>query len=276
MNRSNSLFISLAVTALLVSSCRRDNDFQTDNDTSGARDNALAEGSFEEIQSIADQAEQGNLANYRDTDDTIYLGCATVIRDTTTNPKTITVDFGTVNCTCQDGKQRRGMIVSSYTGQYRDSGTVITHTPVDYYVNDNKISGTKTVTNMGQNADGNTWFSIAVNGTIEKANNGGTITWTSNREREWIEGESTAGGVWQDDVYLVTGYASGTGTNGNSFAALITDALRIELNCAHITAGEFEFTPSNRPVRIVNFGTGNCDNLATVTINGNTYNVTLH
>lgn len=275
MKTNQILAIALLATSVF-SSCRRDNDNDRDNDTTGARDHALAEASFEEVQSIADQAEEGSLGNYRAMEDTIYLGCATVIRDTTTTPRTITVDFGTVNCTCQDGRTRRGKIISTYTGAYRDSGTVITHTTVDYYVNDNKIIGTKTVTNKGKNSSNHTWYTVQVNGSIEKANGAGTISFNSSREREWIEGENTAGGLWQDDVYSITGTASGTTANGNSFTASITEALRIELSCSHITSGELEFTPSTRPVRTVNFGTGNCDNLATVTINGNVYNVTLH
>lgn len=271
--KTKTYFSFFLFSLIIVSSCRRDRD--VDTDTSGARDNALAESSFNEIQTIADQAQAGDLGNYRDMNDTIYLGCATIIRDTLSTPRSITVDFGTVNCECADGKERRGKIVTSYTGSYRDSGTVITHIPVDYFINDNQITGTKTVTNMGKNSDNHTWFDISVSGTIIKANGGGTITWISDREREWIEGESTGAGYWQDDVYLITGSASGTGANGNSFTSVITEALRIELDCEHITGGEFEFTPSNKPVRTVNFGSGACDNEITVTINGNTYTITL-
>lgn len=268
--------ISFLIAAIINSSCQREDEItQIDSDTTTAKDHALAEFLFNEVQTIADQAQQGNLGNFREVNDTLYLGCAIIIRDTVSNPKTITVDFGSNNCLCQDGRNRRGKIISSYIGNYRDSGTVITHITEEYFVNDHKINATKTVTNKGKNASNQSWFQIIENGTIIKANNGGTINWSSNRIRKWVNGELTANGVWQDDVYEITGTANGTSSNNIIFSVLITSPLQIKLNCQFISSGKLEFSPSNRPIRHIDFGNEICDNLATVTINGNVYNITL-
>lgn len=253
------------------SSCRKERD---DNDLAVSRDNALAESSFNELKNIADEAYSGNMVIYRAPQDTLIFGCATVIRDTTANPKTITVDFGSVNCACNDGKNRRGKVIVSYTGAYRDPGTVITHTTNQYFVNDNQVIGTKTVTNEGRNGSNNLWYSIVVNGQVIKANNGGTITWNSTRQREWIAGESTLLN-WLDDVYLITGTANGIAATGETFTATITSPLRKELSCYHFVSGTLKVEPANHAERIIDWGSGTCDNTATVTINGNTYTISL-
>lgn len=256
-------------TGLVLTSCRRERD--ADTDTSAASDNALAENCYGDIQNIADEAYAGNLNGYRA--DTLVFGCATVIRDTTSSPRTITIDFGTTNCPCTDGRNRRGKIITTYTGGYKDPGTVITHTTDDYFVNDNEVIGTKVVTNMGTNTDGNIYYTIDVNGTVIKANGGGTLTWTSDRVREYIQGASTP--EWDDDVYLITGTGSGTRPNGQTFTVTILTALRKEIGCRHFVSGSFELLPSGKPARILDYGNGTCDNQATVTINGNTYTITL-
>ena len=273
--------MAVAVIGLLFTACKKKTS-DLDNDTSAAGDNALAESSYNDVHNIADQASTGSLASYDATYNSgsnekgLLSACATVAIDTSVSPHTITVNFGTTNCLCSDGRYRRGTILISYSGHYRDSASVHTitfPTANPYFVNDNQILGTKTVTNMGHNAAGHSVFNINVNGTIIKANGGGTVTWTSQRQREWIQGESTMSCL--DDVYLVTGSASGTNAHGNSFTAQITSALERKVICRQFVSGTFTLTPSGKATRTFDFGNGACDDIATVTINGNVYTITL-
>ena len=266
----------VATIGMLFTSCRKDKD-EKDTDTSSASDNALAEGTYNDVNNIADEAAEGNLSSYLtptpSDNKSILSTCAIITHDTTVTPRLLTIDFGTTNCLCNDGRNRRGIINVSYSGQYRDSASTHTISFTNYYVNDNQILGTKTVTNNGHNAAGHLSYSVNVNGQIIKASGGGTINWTSTRTREWIVGESTL--PWSDDVYLITGSANGTNASGNSFTMAITSALRKEIGCRHIVSGSLALTPSGKPTRYVDFGTGACDDQATVTINGNVYNITL-
>lgn len=269
----------VATVGVLFTACKKEKDEPVDKDTSGAADNALAEGSFNDASNISDQAAAGNLTSYLSANNGsdergILSSCATITHDTTTNPRTIVVNFGTTNCLCGDGRYRRGIVNVSYSGHYRDSASTHTITFTNYYVNDNQVTGSHSVTNNGHNNNGHLSFTIAVTGTIIKANNGGVISWTSNRVRVWSEGESTA--IWSDDVYLITGSASGSHSNGNSFTANITSALKIKLNCHNIVSGGLDLTPSGKPTRSIDWGNGTCDNQATVTINGQVYNITLN
>jgi hypothetical protein len=271
-------YIMVAATVgVLFTSCKREKDDVMDKDTGGASDNALAEGTYNDVQNMSDEASGGSLSSYfpmnSTTERNMLSTCATVTNDTVSVPHQLTIDFGASNCLCNDGRYRRGIINVSYTGHYRDSAETHTISFTDYYVNDNHVLGTKTVTNNGHNSAGNMTFSIVVNGHIIKAD-GGDVTWTSNRTREWIAGESTP--TWFDDVYLITGTASGTTAAGHTFTAVINTPLRREIGCHHFVSGSLTFAPSGKPARLVDFGTGACDNQATVTISGHTYNITLH
>ena len=266
--------------SLSLSSCRK-HDREKDKDTVGAQDHALAEKSFEDMGQISNEAAMGGISSFKQGQDYdgVLSTCAIIYPDLIN--KKIVVDFGTSNCLCLDGRYRRGKIYISYSGMtYWDSLAHITVTtsPSDnYFVDDNQVIGTKSIVNNGHNAAGHMNWSFVANGKIIKANNQGTIQWQSTHNREWIAGEGTI--IWSDDVYGVTGSASGTSSNGASFNSIITNQLIRKIACPkHFVSGTFDFTPGSKPVRHVDFSppnNGACDNIATVTINGNTYTVYL-
>ena len=281
-NLAKYFMVAAAVSIIVISCKKKDTTPATvDSDTSAASDNALAEGTFNDANNIADQANAGTLTSYLTTntgslDKGLLSSCATISLDTTSAPpaRIITVNFGTTNCLCSDLRYRRGIIKISFSGHYRDSASVHSITFNNYFVNDNQILGTHTVTNNGHNNAGHLNYTVSVvGGQIIKANNGGTITWASTRNREWIYGANTP--QWNDDVYSITGSASGTGANGSSYTATITTPIKIELSCHYIVSGVLDLTPSGKPTRTIDWGNGACDDQATVTINGHVYNITL-
>ena len=69
-------------------------------------------------------------------------------------------------------------------------------------------------------------------------------------------------GQWADDVYLILGNASRTSASGNTFTANITSPLKRALNCRWFEGETFEFAPSGKPTRTVDFGNGTCDDQA--------------
>ncbi len=273
------LFIGIITSAICFTSCKKKEINEKDTDTASASDQSLASSSVNDLTSISDEAGRNySVQSFKTTDSEGLLAtsCAVITVDTLIAAKTITVNFGTSNCLCNDGRNRRGSIILSFNGKYRDSLTVITITPQNYFVNDNQVSGSKTITNKGHNAANHLVYEINANMTIEKANGGGTITWSSIRQREWIAGENTVS--WSDDIYSITGTANGTTSNSNSFSSTITSPLirNMAVGCRkHFTQGILEHTPSGKAMRTIDYGNGTCDDQATVTINGNTYTITL-
>ena len=267
------LAISLSL-AIFMTSCQKD-EATPDGDTGFSNDDAFAEGIFDDVSNIADEAYDLGSDNLKSGNElTVYLGsCAEITLDTVADPRELIIDFGEENCLCNDGKYRRGKIIISFTGRYKKPGSVITTGFDDYYVNDHQVDGTKVVTNMGENEDGNPYFSIVVTGVVYLADDGGTLSWNANKTRTWVEGYETR--RIRDDVYLIDGSADGIRPSGITWEREIVNALRKEMNCRWIVSGTVEITPEDRPTRILDYGDGTCDNIATVIINGVTYTITL-
>lgn len=269
------VLFSLGIT-LVLSACGK---FRYDKDQS-AEVNRKVESAFDEMTNISDQAITGNMVYYKNGGVIVThpgdkpvqekTACNVIITiDTTGTLKTVTVDYGSTNCDCNDGKTRRGKIVTTYTGFYHAQGTIITHTPVDYYVNDIKIDGTKTVENMGTNASGQPYFNVQING-VATLTSGETMTYTSTRVRTWTDGFTTLFNRF-DDEYDITGTAEGVFSSGGGYTANITSAVHIKVGCGFPVSGTVEITPQSNPVRVLDYGSGTCDATFTVTVNGNTY-----
>jgi hypothetical protein len=167
------------------------------------------------------------------------------------------------------------MINAVLTGRYRDSLTIVTISPENYYVDDYKVEGLKTVTNLGHITDGKMTFAVVVQNAVITNPYGEEFHWSSERTRVWAEGEATAWPIVMDDVFEISGESSGTTYKNLNFFIQTTEPLRVERDCEWIVSGELEVTPEGYDSRTLNYGDGNCDNKANLTVNGVTYNITL-
>jgi len=268
------LLTSLAV-AFGITSCKKR---KLNKSTITSQDNAIAEMVFNDAFKITEDAMKENgLEKTGLALSSTYNACATVsltppLLDTTF-PKTLIIDFGTVNCEDAYGIERRGKIIVTTTGYYRDAGTVITITTDNYYVNDYEVEGIKTVTNNGLNAANQTYFTIVISGAVITYPNGDVASYESNRVRTWVIGEATQGllGIF-DDEYDITGTASGINREGRAYTMIVTSALRVAVLCRWVKQGVIEIEPEDLYLRTVDFGDGTCEREASVTINGNVYN----
>lgn len=265
-------FSFLVVTITLFNSCKWNRLSQ--EDLNAAEDITLAENLFSDaFKQIGDAASsyEDSLKSTKQT----MSGCGTLTispLDTVTWPKTVTLDFGTVNCLGSDLRNRRGIIQASFTDWWREPGCVVTVTFNNYYVNDHKIEGTKTITNEGRNAFNNLVYSVEFpNCTITKPDNG-IITWQTSREHEWIEGENSFFNPF-DDVYLIRGSASGMSALGVPFTFQTVSDLNVLVGCRWIRAGELNFNIGSIPTIGIDFGDGQCDWNAVVIYQGEEYPV---
>lgn len=246
---------------LFLASCRKDRD-KSDN---SAVDNSNAENLFSDMFKVVDDVSSQQEGIREDN-----IGCIdTIIVDTTAWPRTVLIDFGQDQCLGEDGRIRNGQILVTYTGRYRDEGTVITVTPQNYTVNGYELSGTKVITNLGTNDQGFLHYSISVDGSITAPGGVWTSSWTSSRVRTWVEGSSTAT-PW-DDAYEITGGASGVNRNGIAYTMSISTPLRAEIGCPWLVSGVLTITPEENDARVVDFGSGDCNNGFTVTVGDNVY-----
>lgn len=253
------LFVGMAIT---ITSCERDR-MEMKANTIGI-ESSTAENLFADMFNVVDNV-SSSTPGIREEE----FGCIdTIIADTVAFPRTLLIDFGNDNCVGADGRARNGQIQVTYTGRYRETGTVITMTTNNYTVNGYLVAGTHTVTNLGPSIEGQLVYSVEVDGEITAPDNAWSSTWQSNRTRIWIEGQNTPT-IW-DDVYNITGSTSGINRNDVYYEANITVPLRAEVGCRWIVSGAVLIQPEGMAVRTIDFGNGECNNGITVTVNGHT------
>lgn len=269
--------LTALATVLTFTACNREkNDSVTTDsteDTGYADDMVRMEQTFDDVQSLADQADATGSVQLKGGSVPLS-GCASVLRDTVSIPHTITIDFGTTNCTCLDGRTRRGQIIVSYMGRYRDSGYVHTIGFNNYYVNDNHVLGSKSVTNMGHNSAGQLYYNISIDGMMVLNTTGDTVKHTASRTRTWVSGGSTP--QLSDDAYRISGTGSITRATGKVFNIAITSPLLVAMNCKWIEEGTVAITPQGATnARTLDYGNGTCDDQATITVNGKSKTIIL-
>lgn len=263
------VLLLLAITSSsFLTGCKKDDTGKLSDPTAVDRDMILAESTFHDVGKLSTSALTGKGDKLKSTS-----GCLNISFNLTGSPYIMTLDYGTTNCLCEDGLYRRGKLIVSYTLGIGDSLASLSTTFDNYFVNDNKITGTYTLTYKGRNQAGHSNWDVSVDGSIVLASGEGTISYVSTRNTELIEGGSTP--VPADDVYSTTGSSSGTTITGQSFTSLITTPLVNKTTCAYFVSGIVEITPAAQPKHILNFGTGECDKKATVTISGITFEINL-
>jgi hypothetical protein len=271
-----ALLSAALLVAVTLGGCKKDESTASSTDfTTQAADFELGEQTGSDIDQMADDAYENGAANLRlsgPASGSQILSCAVVTNDTVNH--VLTIDFGS-GCTGPDGRTRSGQVIVGYLGHYLDSGFTRTITFNNFFVDSNQVTGTRSVTNNGFNPSGNlTWTIVAQNMRITRPG-GAWHEWNSTRTREMTAGLATPH-MPLDDQYRITGTAASSNSQGGSVTAVITSPLHKAVACHWVDSGTVEITPLNLPVRILDYGSGNCDRMATVTVNGNTRTIFLH
>jgi hypothetical protein len=205
------------------------------------------------------------------------LACLTVTKTYLNAPALFPVkfvlDFGT-SCIDNHGHLRSGKIIIVYSGRLIFSGSMATTTFDNYKFDSVAVTGTHKIINTTPSGSNQRQFTIdVIDGKLTKIN-GDYHKWTSHRVITQIEGNGTP--LPLDDIFKVQGTAFGQVKLGNllyNWNSEIIEPLVKRFNCAWISKGELKIKrqnlSSNSPwVATLNYGTGLCDFLATLTING--------
>jgi hypothetical protein len=274
MKKTLSLLALSLVTFIILfaSSCKK--EAKKPSDANAAKDNSTADNAFagiwRQIGKVANDSSYIRLTGYPIITITPF--------NATTYPKTVTIDYGTTNVLSPDDfVNRRGVLKAVFTGPYTDSGTVITITPTNYYHNNYKIQGVQTIRNKGTAANGHITYNVVVNGAIITNTSGKNASWTTNQDREWIQGYDTPF-TFGDDIYKIRGTASGSAFSGDAYQVTTNYDLQINVGCPYIVAGRFTLIMNEFPDYpiVFDYGAGACDASATATLNGTVYNIVLN
>lgn len=174
------------------------------------------------------------------------------------NQRIVTLDFGD-GCTPNNGREFSGMIRIVYT---MSSGSISKDVSfIDFYVNSVSIEGFRNFSATRQNSNGNTETSIVVDVTLTFPNSI-SISRTGTKIREKIEGNNTDTRL--DDVFSITGNWQTIDRTSLVRTAVVQRPLIRKFNCRYFVSGVLRLSRGDATATI-NFGDGECDNLALVT-----------
>lgn len=274
-----SLMLAIFIISISFISCEKDPEKSPA--ILNVEDDIIAEMVYEdlfaEVDAAMDYMESVLYGGMKKSESVVTCRTRTVEQpsDTVFWPRTITIDFGD-GCTNPNGVIHKGKIITIVSsGKFWMEGHTRTTTLENYYVNGNIIEGTKVVSNEGKNSNGNLVFSETLTGGKVITPEGKEINREFAREREWVAGQNTPR-IRLDDEYLVTGVVTGTNRKGLAYTRTINVPLHIKLACRWIVAGTIVSQAEDMPEAILDYGNGECDSKATVTVNGDTKEISLH
>ncbi|MCW5912616.1 MAG: hypothetical protein KIT62_16225 [Cyclobacteriaceae bacterium] len=288
----NSLPGSALILLTFLSSCLEDKFELSDQDTQNIENEAVTDAYFEDAEDMAalvvavePAAEGGRLTSFGKVNgtkpaDLRFEGtCVTVTLEMAADTQPgnphgyITIDFGT-GCTDIRGNVRKGIILVEFKGKRFLPGSKIITTFDGYHINSIKIEGTRTVTNVTGSTVSAPKFEIVLED--------GRATWPdetfATREgshtREWVRAASPL-----NDQWVVEGSATGSNRNGTVYQVEITKALVYKRECA-ISNRVFMAVEGTKVLTVegglaitIDYGTGACDRIVTITINGQSRSV---
>ncbi|HYE56755.1 MAG TPA: hypothetical protein VD996_18035, partial [Chitinophagaceae bacterium] len=153
-----------------------------------------------------------------------------------TFPVKVVLDFGN-GCTGRDGRLRKGKIITVYSGPLIFPGSMVETSFDGYSVNRIQVEGTHRVENKSTLQKRT--FAITVdNGKLTKPD-GDYSQWSSAR-------------------------------------TLPDNPLIKRFTCRWIVKGKMAIRNNSSDVAVIDYGNGLCNNKATITINGQAYEITLH
>lgn len=270
MHTLKNTFYILLLAAVSIFSFTQCTKKETTEPTQSKQDkaatqNALGEALYTDLNgTLASALNAAGLGKTNDLTDNCAIVTVTP-NNTFSYPKQIVIDFGSSNCTGSDGKSRRGKLNATLSTFYLLPNAQLIINPSNYYLNDHKIEGTLTTTNTSAN-NAVSFSQNVQNGKVTLPNNTDGFTWSGSRDF-YYDNNGTA---------TITGSASGVTSGNDSFSYNITKPLILKQGCRYITEGTGSLTLNQTPdLLVLDYGTGTCDNQATLTYFNQTRNITL-
>lgn len=280
--------LALILTIPVISACDEGEEQVTVQDTADISEETVTDAYFQDLDDMAGVAIEApsdieyssgrtsgtiTIQDHRFECDGIII---TVDSDPDSTPEVpkgvLTIDFGTTGCTDLKGNVRKGKLIFTYHGKRFMPGSTVVITTMDYFINDIKLEGTRTLTNLQNStsdaprfnvvlANGKATFPDAVFATRQS-----DITW------QWYRAANPL-----DDYLLIeqASTASGTSRGGRNYELELLENLVYKRHCGIAVDGIKKYTINNSKEISIDYGDGTCDRSFTITINGVTRVISL-
>lgn len=276
------IIISLFMLGIIFVGCNKENDSIDDSSSLAEMSEGIETTEIddlsENVNDIVENAylelDNNNLLKSEDSktqnNNRFLSDCVTITKVITSQNIEVTLDYGDA-CTTKKGDVLSGKIQMLISLNIEDKSTVIDYSFDDFYFNDKKIEGSVNKIRTRSNENGNP--QAVINSDIK-------ITWEDassslikgERKREWIEGADNLS--WGDNVYSITGNWTISKRNGNIRTSTIVEPLIRNLACKFLVSGIVEIE-KNDTKKILDYGDGECNDLASLTVEGKTYEIHL-
>ena len=176
-------------------------------------------------------------------------------------PKTITLDYGE-STELENGRIIKGIVQIVLSDSPRVDGATRTVTFQDFSIDEVGISGTNVKT---FNGDNQTERIVNISrDMLFTFTDGTTLARTAEKTRTWTAGLDTPLDH-SDDVMEITGYTNCEDSDENTYRREITKALVKRGDCRFIVSGEVTLSKNGAVFATIDYGTGECDRMATMT-----------
>ncbi|MBL7858308.1 MAG: hypothetical protein JNM57_11520 [Cyclobacteriaceae bacterium] len=274
--------LTMLASIAVISSCNEEERL-TAQDTMAISEESVSDSYFEDVDDLSSfivfeggyDELGGRVATdgRQSSDDRIECAVISFSPNSTTTSGSITIDFGT-GCTVR-GNTRSGKIILTYSNGPRSAiGFKIVTTFDNYKINSIQLKGTRTITKVQASAENNIKHDISlVNGEAIWPDNGGSATRAAEFSREWVRDAA-------DEKVLLDGNASGTTRRGKTYSMSITNQLVYRRACIltdgiyMAVQGKKVFSTDGKQITI-DYGSGDCDRIVSISVNGVTRNVTV-
>ena len=264
------LVFAVCLMFIGFNSCQKDETTTTVDEITLSQQETQTEETLADADLLVDEAVDSNFSLLKSASmqSAAYLtDCPVITVNKTAVPQVITIDFGTA-CTGKDGKVRSGKIIVTSTS-FNTFPSVRDKSFDNYMVDGKKVEGSiaKTITKDQENNIRTAV--IQENIAITFPDGEGKATRVANLTRQYQRNTLAN----REDNQLVSwGTVEFTRVSGVKVTKTITsaDPLIFKVACHHIVSGTVSVTTGDNRNWTLNYGDGNCDNKATLTIGDKT------
>lgn len=258
-------------------SCVKEDVAPAENNTQSVIDNISAENSTENIFNIVNDYGLNLLSESSIKTDSGVVVSITPLYPLDLYPKTMIINYGN-GISCSDGVLRKGKIVAVFSNKWSIDSTLtgvnVEITLNEYYADNIQYMATIEV-GMNNNSDNGIEFNLQTSNAKMLLNDGTNVSWNTQRTIKWISGSQTID-INTDDIFLISSNTTGISRKGSGFESNTKEPLRFDNSCINgtLTQGIIDIIPEDQAKHTVDFGNGNCDRDASLTVNGITVDFT--
>ena len=261
MNRLKLLLVA-GFSLVFWNSCQVGENFAGINDSLIDQE-VTSENLLTELDAVTDEAvDLQLLLKSAETGLNFLTGtCPLKTFDQTSNPKVLTLDFGT-GCKGADGKMRSGKIVIK-AGSFEDQTSTRTKVFDNFFVEGKKVEGTITKTIVVSSGDPSRIAKITEDITVTLPD-GKVASRKGNLTRKYVMGVMADR---SDNKMISWGEMVSTHRGGVVFKKSVPENTPLVFvpSCRQIVSGKVTFTVGSDRTWSIDYGKGECDNTAIVT-----------